>query len=457
VVYLLDCLEMNSPPRAIYTVTELNGSVRLLLSSHFGIIWVEGEISNLALPSSGHYYFTLKDQDAQVRCALFRGPARGLLFKPANGMRVLARAQVSLYEPRGEYQLIVDYLEEAGDGALRRAFEVLKAKLAGEGLFDADRKRPIPVPPKCLGVITSPTGAAVRDILTVLKRRFPALPVLIFPVKVQGNEAKRDIARAIALADRLQLCDVLILARGGGSLEDLWAFNEEIVARAMAACSIPIVSGVGHETDFTMADLVADLRAPTPTAAAEAVSPDGGAWLARCIRLEGRLQQQIRLKLKQQTHTLDYLRKRLQQAHPEKQMQRNAQRLDELELRLIRSVCAGVSRRMDKLQTLMAKLDSQHPAQRIQLLETQRGALSRRLKSAMARLLELRRQTLKASGEKLHAVSPLATLERGYAIASRGRDGKILRTIGDTQTGESVEIRLTDGLLIGEVLEKRKN
>ncbi len=448
---------MNSPPRTIYTVTELNGSVRLLLSSHFGTIWVEGEISNLALPSSGHYYFTLKDQDAQVRCALFRGPARGLLFKPANGMRVLARAQVSLFEPRGEYQLIVDYLEEAGDGALRRAFEVLKAKLAGEGLFDADRKRPIPVPPRCLGIITSPTGAAVRDILTVLKRRFPALPVLIFPVKVQGNEARRDIARAIALADRLQLCDALILARGGGSLEDLWAFNEEIVARAMAACSIPIVSGVGHETDFTMADLVADLRAPTPSAAAEAVSPDGGEWLARCIRLEGRLQQQIRLKLEQQAQTLDYLRKRLQQAHPEKQMQRNAQRLDELELRLNRSVCADVSKRMDKLQTLMAKLDSQRPAQRIQLLETQRGSLRRRLKSAMARILELRRQTLKASGEKLHAVSPLATLERGYAIASRGRDGKILRTIGDTQTGESVGIRLTDGLLIGQVLEKRKS
>ena len=450
---------MHTPtsPRTVYTVTELNGSVRLLLSSHFGTIWVEGEISNLALPSSGHWYFTLKDQDAQVRCALFRGPARGLGFRPANGMRVLARAQVSLYEPRGDYQLIVDYLEESGDGALRRAFEALKAKLAAEGLFDAARKQPIPVPPTCLGVITSPTGAAVRDILSVLKRRFPALPVILFPVKVQGNEAKHDIARAIATADRLQLCDALILARGGGSLEDLWAFNEEIVARAMAACSIPILSGVGHETDLTIADLVADLRAPTPSAAAEAVSPDGGEWLTRFIRLESRLQQQIGLKLRHERQATGNLLKRLQLAHPEKQMQRNAQRLDELELRLHRAVISGLSRSDAKLRTLRARLGSRHPAQRIQLLATRQGALSRRLSAATGRLLELRRQALQASGEKLHAVSPLATLQRGYAIASRARDGEILRHIDDVETSEAVEIRLTDGILIGPVIEKRQH
>ena len=443
-------------PRTIFTVTELNGSVRLLLSSHFGIIWVEGEISNLAQPSSGHLYFTLKDQDAQVRCALFRGPARGLGFKPANGMRVLARAQVSLYEPRGEYQLIVDYLEEAGDGALRRAFEALKAKLAGEGLFDNDRKRAIPVPPNCVGIITSPTGAAVRDILTVLKRRFPALPVILFPVKVQGTEAKHDIAQAIALADRLQCCDALILARGGGSLEDLWAFNEEMVARAMAACSIPIVCGVGHETDVTIADLVADLRTPTPSAAAEAVSPDGGEWLAHFIRLEGRLRHQIRIKLKHEAQLLAHVLKRLGLAHPEKQMQRNAQRLDELELRLNLAVLANLSKRDAKLQTLTAKLDSQHPAQRIKLLETRQGALSRRLVVVIASLLERRRQTIKACGEKLHAVSPLATLERGYAIARRSRDGNILRTIKDAPISELLEIRLTDGVLIAQVMDKRR-
>ncbi len=448
---------MNSAasPRIVYTVSELNGSVRLLLSTHFGSIWVEGEISNLAQPSSGHLYFTLKDSDAQVRCALFRGPARGLGFRPENGMRVLARAQVSLYEPRGDYQMIVEYLEEAGDGALRRAFEALKLKLASERLFDTERKRPIPVPPHCLGVITSPTGAAIRDILTVLKRRFPALPVIIFPVRVQGNDAKYEIARAIQLADRLQLCDVLILARGGGSLEDLWAFNEEMVARAMAACSVPIVSGVGHETDLTIADLVADLRAPTPSSAAEAVSPDAGEWLNRFAKLEGRLHHHLRAVIGRQMQTLAFLGKRLQQAHPEKQMQRNAQRVDELELRLNRAMLATFSRREARLQTLKATLQSRHPAPQIRLLEAQQGELNRRLTAATQRLLELRRQAVAGLGEKLHAVSPLATLERGYAIASRQRDGKILRHIGEVETGESVEIRLADGYLISEVLEKR--
>ena len=321
-------MKATDTPRTIYTVTELNGSVRLLLSGHFGTVWVEGEISNLAQPTSGHLYFTLKDRDAQVRCALFRGSARFLTFRPANGMQVLARANVSLYEPRGEYQLTVDYLEEAGDGALRRAFDALKARLSAEGLFDAARKQPIPKPPRCLGVITSPTGAAVRDILTVLKRRFPALPVIVFPVKVQGEEAKHDIVRALALAGRSGLCDALILARGGGSLEDLWAFNEEIVARAIAACPLPVVSGVGHETDLTITDLVADLRSPTPSAAAEAVSPDAAEWLARFARLEGRLRQHWRVALGRQAQTLDFLSRRLRQAHPEKQMQRQAQRLD---------------------------------------------------------------------------------------------------------------------------------
>ncbi len=370
-------------------------------------------------------------------------------------MRVLARAQVSLYEPRGDYQLIIDYLEEAGDGALRRAFEALKLKLSGEGLFDADRKRPIPVPPSCLGVITSPTGAAIRDILTVLKRRFPALPVIIFPVKVQGNEAKYDIARAIRLAKRLELCDALILARGGGSLEDLWAFNEEIVARAMAACSVPIVSGVGHETDLTIADLVADLRAPTPSAAAEAVSPAAGEWLARFSKLEGRLHHHLRAVIDRQAQTLAFLGKRLQQAHPEKQMQRNAQLVHALELRLSRAMLAAFSRREARLQTLRAKLQNRHPAPRIRFLEARQGELSRRLATAAQRLLELRRQAVTALGEKLHAVSPLATLERGYAIASRERDRKILRHIDEVETGESVEIRLADGSLISKVLQKR--
>jgi exodeoxyribonuclease VII large subunit len=437
--------------RRIYSVAELNSSARLLLSSHFGTIWVEGEISNLSQPGSGHLYFTLKDRDAQVRCALFKGSARALAFRPANGMSVLARAQVGLYEPRGDYQLIVDYLEEAGDGALRRAFEALKAKLAAEGLFDPARKKPIPVPPRCLGIIASPAGAAVRDILSVLARRFPALPVIIFPVKVQGEEAKRDIVRALDQAERLGECDALILARGGGSLEDLWAFNEEIVARAMAACPLPIVAGVGHETDFTIADWVADLRAPTPSAAAEAVSPDAGAWLARFAALEKRLLHHGRARLENRLRGLDSLAKRLRRSHPLRRIQRDAQRLDELETRLRRALRAMLARREARLLTLAARLKGSDPSPRLRLLAARRAELERRLAAALRASLERRRQALAAASETLEALSPLATLARGYALAARARDGKILRAAADAEIGETLEIRLSEGELTAEV------
>lgn len=437
--------------RIVYSVSELNGAVRLLLSTHFGTLWVEGEISNLAQPSSGHLYFTLKDQDAQVRCAMFRGSARDLGFRPENGGRVVVRAQVGLYEPRGDYQLVVDYMEEAGDGALRRAFEALKLKLAGEGLFDPARKKKLPTLPACIGVVTSPSGAAVHDILSVLKRRFPALPVIVFPVKVQGTEAKREIARALALADRLELCDLLILARGGGSLEDLWAFNEEIVARAMAACKIPIIAGIGHETDVTIADLVADLRAPTPSAAAEAAAPDASEWLARFIRLEARLAHHLRLLLSRQGQSLLHLRKRLQQAHPHKQIQRNAQRLDELEMRLGRAVRAAAASREAKLHTLSARLHRHHPEPRLHLLASRQAELSRRLAAAIGNLLQRRQQTMTAAGEKLHAVSPLATLARGFTITTRAEDGTILRSAREVEIGEPIETRLFEGTLLSRV------
>jgi exodeoxyribonuclease VII large subunit len=440
--------------RTVYTISQLNNAVRLLLSEHFGTIWVEGEISNLAQPSSGHFYFTLKDAEAQVRCALFRGSARFLTFRPANGMKVVARAQVGLYEPRGDYQLTVDYLEEAGEGALRRAFEVLKAKLAAEGLFDAARKKPIPVPPRCLGIITSPTGAAVRDVLTILKRRFPALPVIIFPVKVQGNEAKYEIVRALQQAERLGLCDALLLVRGGGSLEDLWTFNEEIVARAIAACPLPIVSGVGHETDVTIADWVADLRAPTPSAAAEAISPDSAEWLTQLQRLAARLQQQIDLPLSRQVQRVAFLDKRLQQQHPEKVLQRHAQRLDEHEARLKRALHLTLTGKTARLATVTAKLHSQHPSRRIGFWQARQIELQRRLTHAITRLLETQQQTLHKNSGKLHTLSPLATLERGYAIA-HDLDGKILRHSQDIAIGDLLEIRLADGGVLTKVHEKR--
>ncbi|HSD73419.1 MAG TPA: exodeoxyribonuclease VII large subunit, partial [Steroidobacteraceae bacterium] len=276
------------PERDVYTVSRLNREARALLERAMPALWIEGEMSNFAAPSSGHWYFSLKDSGAQVRCAMFRQRNYLSVCKPRDGLHVLARARVSLYEPRGEYQLLVDHLEEAGEGALRRRFEALKARLHQEGLFAAERKRALPTLPRRIGVITSPTGAAIRDILNVLRRRFCSVPVLIYPVPVQGAGAASQIAAAIRFASGRADCDVLVLARGGGSLEDLWAFNEESVARALFECRIPIVCGVGHEIDFTIADFVADVRAPTPSAAAELVAPNGQEWLDRLVVLSRR-------------------------------------------------------------------------------------------------------------------------------------------------------------------------
>lgn len=440
---------------SIYSVSELNRETKRLLANHFRTVQVQGEISNLSLPSSGHYYFTLKDTQAQIRCAMFKGQQQRLRFKPANGDLVVATAQVSLYEPRGDYQLVVDRLEELGDGALRRAFEALKRRLDAEGLFAHDKKRPLPSLPRRIGVITSPSGAAVHDVLTVLRRRFPALPVILFPVRVQGSEAAQDIARAIALADRSGLCDVLILARGGGSLEDLWPFNEEIVARAIFACRTPLVSGVGHEVDVTIADLVADLRAATPSAAAEAVSPERVEWLERVASLENRLLRQLRRGLQRQGDTLGFIHKRLRQAHPVRQIQRNAQRLDELELRLRRVQQAAGRLRALRLEALVARLYRSHPGQRLPALEDRIRGLRRSLAAGMERRLEASRLASAKLCETLHAVSPLATLQRGYAIVTRQADGSILRDSAEIAEGELIEARLARGTVVGKVIARR--
>jgi exodeoxyribonuclease VII large subunit len=441
----------NLKPQNVYSVSRLNRETRFLLNDNFGRIWVEGEISNLALPSSGHLYFTLKDYEAQIRCAMFRGQARQLGFQPENGDHVLLQAEVSLYEPRGDYQLIVEWMEETGDGALMRAFELLKQRLAAEGLFDAIHKQPIPVMPRCLGVITSPTGAAIRDILVVLKRRFPALPVIVFPVKVQGNEAKFEIVRAIQTADRLKWCDVLILARGGGSLEDLWAFNEEIVAHAMAACETPIVTGIGHEIDFTIADFVADLRAPTPSAAAEAVSPDGIAMLNAFEQWEIAFRQRLRALLNRHTSTVAALERRLQLLHPTRRLQVQSQRLDELEVRLRRSWHRQLSHAKTRLQTQSAHLTRHHPGQRLRLLQLRHDHVQQRLARAIRQILDQHQQTMAALAEQLQAVSPLATLARGYCIAQRCETGQVLRSFQEISPGELMETRLAEGTLMSRV------
>jgi exodeoxyribonuclease VII large subunit len=446
-----------SDGREIYTVTRLNQEARALLADHFLSIWVEGEISNLACPSSGHLYFTLKDDKAQIRCAMFRAQRRQLTFQPADGCQVLVNAQVSLYEVRGDYQLIVEFMEESGDGALRRAFEALKLRLLEEGLFDSARKIPIPELPERIGVITSPTGAALRDILTVLNRRFPLIPVLIYPVAVQGSEAKYEIAAAIAKADQRGDCSVLLIARGGGSLEDLWAFNEEIVARAISRCRLPIITGIGHETDFTIADFVADLRAPTPSAAAESASPEQNEWMQKFTRLEERLRQTLQTGFANQSKTLHWLIRRFQQLHPGKRLQDQAQRMDELEIRLYRSMKNKIGQLNAKIMTHAARLHAYSPVQLIKILGTRRLHLCHRLISGVLRTIDAKKQTLAGLSHTLDTVSPLATLSRGYAITARQENGAIIRSSKETQVGEIVETRLSEGRLICCVTETREN
>src|ERR1700688_3201780 len=324
--------------RDIYSVSRLNREVRVLLERGFGALWLEGEISNLARPSSGHWYFSLKDATAQVRCAMFRQRNMLSAFAARDGQKVLVRARIGLYEPRGEYQLVIDHMEDAGLGALRRQFEQLAAKLAAEGLFAPERKRSLPALPKRIGVITSPSGAAIHDILHVLARRFAAIPVLLYPVAVQGAAAAAEIVAALNLAGRRAECDVLILARGGGSLEDLWAFNDEALARAIVASPIPIVSGIGHEIDFTIADFAADVRAPTPSAAAEIAVPDGEEWLASLARLAQRLQRGLLRRVEAQRERLRWLVGRAALVSPAARLSQQTQRLDDLDQRMSRAL-----------------------------------------------------------------------------------------------------------------------
>jgi exodeoxyribonuclease VII large subunit len=442
--------------RDIYSVSRLNREVRRLLEQGFSRIWLEGELSNVARPSSGHLYFSLKDAGAQIRGAMFRNRNRSLAFTPEDGMQVLVRGKLSLYEPRGDYQLIVEHMEEAGDGLLQRAFEALKQKLSLEGLFDEEHKRPLPALPERIGVITSPSGAAIRDVLTVLGRRFPAIPVRVYPVPVQGREAAGEIAAALQLASRRDDCDVLILTRGGGSLEDLWPFNEEIVARAIHACDIPVISAVGHEIDFTIADFVADRRAPTPSAAAELASPDRQEWQQHIGHLAARLQGRMRETLAGRRQALTWLEKHLQQLHPGQSLRQQAQRLDELERRSLAMLHSTLASRQAALAALHGRLQLHSPAGRIGELELRWRSAARRLGSAMQAILTARRQALAVNSRALNAISPLATLERGYAIVSTP-DGTILRDARNVQPGARISARLGKGQLactVDEVSEE---
>ncbi len=435
----------------IYTVSQLNRESKRVLNEHFFSVRVEGEMSNLSSPSSGHIYFSLKDNAAQIRCAMFKTHLRSLKFKPANGLQVIATAQVTIYEPRGDYQLVIVSLEETGDGALRMAFEALKHQLSKEGLFDTSRKKPLPALPHCIGIITSPSGAAIRDILTVLNRRFPAIPVILYPVSVQGDNAKHDIVRAFNLANTLDQCDVLILGRGGGSLEDLQAFNEEIVARAIATSAIPVIAGIGHEIDVTIADFVADLRAATPSAAAEHAVPDQREWQSRFISLESKLSQRLGRQLAQKTQTLAWLDKRLKQHQPGQKLAANAQRLDELELRLTRATQRKLLQCRSNLDTQSTKLHNQSPAHIINSLDLRQHYLQQRLNTAWQRKLEHLHQRLNQAGQTLHAVSPLATLNRGYALVTDTKTDTVIRSTRQIEKDAIVLTILANGQFTSRV------
>ena len=434
----------SSTDRDVLSVSQLNRKAKQLLETHLPLLWVEGELSNVSQPSSGHWYFTLKDEQAQVRCAMFRNRNMLVRFAPRQGQQVLIRARVSLYEGRGDYQLIVEHMEEAGFGALQRAFEALKLKLANEGLFDDAYKQPLPSLPKHIAVITSPTGAAIRDVLSVLNRRFPAIPVTVIPVAVQGKEAAPQIVRAIDLANRAGLFDVVILARGGGSLEDLWPFNEESVARAIHASELPIVSAVGHEVDFTIADFVADLRAPTPSAAAELLVPDAEDWLETFAGYEILLQEAIERKLQSFKQRLEWLRTRLR--HPGERLQQQAQRLDGLELRLVRAVDHQLLRCHTRLNTLVLRQKPLQPRLRINQLSQQVSQHHATLVKNMQRHLRAQQQRLTEAARLLQTVSPLNTLQRGYAIATDSHH-KVITNSSQVAPGDSINARLAEGEL----------
>lgn len=431
--------------RDIYTVSRLNKESRLLIESRFPTVWVEAEISNLAQPASGHVYFTLKDSKAQIRCAMFRNRRERVPFELQNGMSVLARVKVSLYEARGDFQLIVEHLEPAGEGALRQAFEALKNKLQSEGLFEEELKREIPVFPKQIGVISSPTGAAIKDILSVLAARCPAIPVLIYPAVVQGEESVASLLAALRRAQIDPVCDVLILARGGGSIEDLQAFNDETLARSIRNSTIPIVSGIGHEVDFTIADFVSDWRSPTPSAAAEKVSPDQIELLARITSLAARLGYNQQQQIRQLQQRLDWSQHRLEQQHPAQRVHLLLKRLDELRQRLGYLTKSRMNQARQKLHHAESQLLSYSPALSIQQYSLRLAHSQQRLKDTLIQQLSRHKNKLGLLARSLHAISPLATLERGYSIVKSKTDDHVITNSNAIAEGDKISARLATG------------
>jgi len=439
----------------ILQISELTRKVRFILESELNTVWLTGEISNFIAAGSGHWYLSLKDAKSQVKCAMFKGSNRRVRLStgasPSNGQQVLVRAKVSLYEPRGDFQLIIEHMEDAGTGMLRQQYEQLKSSLNAQGLFDLSNKKPLPEHITCVGIVTSPTGAAVKDILTVLKRRNPNIKAIIYPALVQGEYAKGDICHAINSANSRKECDVLIVGRGGGSLEDLWPFNEESVVHAIHQSALPVISAVGHEVDTTLSDYVADLRAPTPSAAAELVSNDSSEMLNQILMLKQRLIKAQQTKLSYSANEKTYLQHRLSQVHPEQQLQLQQQKSDELSLRLKQVIKRNMLQVQNKPAQLHQRLLQQSPIKAVQIQQQAVSQSKQRMAQAMQNTLQSKSDSFVHLIEQLQIVSPLATIARGYSV-TRDSNNKVITKVTQLDVNDEISVQLSDGKVNARVI-----
>ncbi|MCG7531868.1 exodeoxyribonuclease VII large subunit [Psychrobium sp. MM17-31] len=444
----------NTPSDNIYNISRLNSEIKRLLEGNFGRVWVNAEISNFVAASSGHWYFTLKDARSQIKCAMFKGRNRAVRFRPQNGQQVMVKANISVYEPRGDYQLLVDVMDQAGDGLLQQQFEQLKCDLAAQGLFSSEHKKPLPESIQKIGIITSPTGAAVHDVLTVLKRRNPLLEVVIYPAQVQGQQAAGELCQAINLANLRNEVDVLLLTRGGGSMEDLWCFNDPQLAYAIFNSQLPIISAVGHEVDVTISDFVSDFRAPTPSAAAEIASVSNEEQRQKNAMLTQRLSHAMSAKLHQYYQVLTELSSRLKAQDPKFKLAQQAQYIDELNHQMTSAIRQRLHHNEQRLSHLFQRLLCQSPAYKIKEHNNYNQQLTARLKQAMNQQLASQQARYEGLIRELNSVSPLATLARGYSIALDESEN-VITDASQVNVGDALVTKLHYGELVSTVSEKR--
>tara|TARA_B100001173_G_scaffold48686_1_gene39482 strand:+ start:1893 stop:3254 length:1362 start_codon:yes stop_codon:yes gene_type:complete len=450
----MDELIFKKDEQSVISVSELNKKAKSLLEKGIPKLWIEGEISNLAKPASGHMYFSLKDEMSQIRCAWFKQRQLQNTLNIVNGSKMLALGKIGLYEPRGEYQFIVEKMEIAGEGDLKRKYEDLKRKLSAEGIFSEENKSELPNLPKRIGVITSPSGAAVQDILTVLNRRFPIIPIIIFPVAVQGEQAAPQIQNALEKANFRADCDLLILARGGGSLEDLWAFNEEIVARAIFDSEIPIISAIGHETDVTISDFTADLRAPTPSGAAELAVPDQHDWIKSIDNISEKINTIITQQINSKSQLSDWINKRLSQSSPMMTVKRQIEKSNNLQKMLSSSILQNLSRQEKNIHQLKSNLNEVSPRLKIHTQLSRIKELNQKITSCSDHLLEGLNNRIKLASKTLNSVSPLRTLDRGYAIARDAKTKNVIMSADTIEIENDIEVKLAKGEIKVTVIEK---